>query len=172
MDWLQEVAEVCINNDVIPQWTTPLGLPVRMHYEKQEHLNIKTNVFGVVRQTRIRQDSGAPSKRKSVNSIAPNWVHSMDGVAGLLGESVNIALDNSVRDYLTVHDDYEVHAPNVPTMAAAARLATINIFSGNLMQDTHNEIQYLLPSGVDLPEPPPQGDLDVSLVKKAQYYFS
>ena len=172
MDWLQEVAAVCINNDVIPQWTTPLGLPVRMHYEKQEHLNIKTNVFGVVRQTRIRQDSGAPSKRKSVNSIAPNWVHSMDGVAGLVGESVNIALDNSVRDYLTVHDDYEVHAPNVPTMAAAARLATINIFSGNLMQDTHNEIQYLLPSGVDLPEPPPQGDLDVSLVKKAQYYFS
>lgn len=172
MDWLQSVAAVCIDNGVVPQWTTPLGLPVRMHYEKQAHLNIKTNVFGVIRQTRIRKDSGDPSKRKSVNSMAPNWVHSHDGVGGLLGESVNLALDHGVHDFMAIHDDYETHAPHVATMSAAARQATVNIFSGNALADTHREISVLLPSGVDLPEPPPQGDLDVSQVLKAQYYFS
>jgi len=172
MEWLQDVAAICIDNDIVPQWTTPLGLPVRMHYEKQSHLNIKTTVFGVIRQTRIRKDNGEPSKRKSVNSMAPNWVHSLDGMGGLLGEAINIAADNGVNDYLMVHDNYEVHAPNVPIMAAAARQATVNLFSGNVLEDTYNELKYLVPSGVDLPEPPPQGDLDISLVKQAHYYFS
>ncbi len=172
MKWLQDVAAICIDNDVVPQWTTPLGLPVRMHYEKQDHLNIKTNVFGVVRQTRIRRDSGDPSRRKSMNSMPPNWVHSLDGIGGLLGETINLALDQGVRHFMAVHDDYETHAPNVPILGGAARQATINIFSGNVLADTHREIQYLLPSGVDLPEPPPQGTLDVSKVKEALYYFS
>lgn len=172
MEWLQGVAGTCIDNGVVPQWTTPLGLPVRMHYEKQDHLNIKTNVFGVVRQTRIRRDSGDPSRRKSINSMAPNWVHSLDGIGGLLGETVNLALDDGVRDFMAIHDDYETHAPNIPALSAAAREATENIFSGNVLADTHREISYLLPSGVDLPEPPLQGTLDVSKVKQALYYFS
>ena len=172
MDWLQDVAAICIDNNVVPQWVTPLGLPVRMHYEKQDHLNIKTNVFGVVRQTRIRKDSGDPSKRKSINSMAPNWVHSYDGFGGLLGETVNLSLDQGIRDFMVIHDDYETHAPNVAALGAAARQGTVNLFSGNVMEDTRKQIQILLPSGVDLPEPPPQGTLDVNEVKKAHYYFS
>ena len=172
MDWLQEVAGICIDNQVVPQWTTPLGFPVRMHYEKQEHLRIKTSVFGVIRQTKVRRDSGDPSRRKSVNAMAPNWVHSLDGFGGLLGETINLSMDAGVNDYMVIHDDYETHAPNMPTIAAAARQATVNLFSGNLLADTRKEIQYLLPSGVELPEPPPQGTLDVSQVKQAHYYFS
>ena len=172
MAWLQEVAATCIDNDVVPQWSTPLGLPVRMHYEKQAHLNIKTNVFGVIRQARIRTDSGEPSRRKSCNAMAPNVVHSIDGYGGILGESINLAMDQGVTDFLMVHDNFEVHATNVAVMGGAARQATINIFSGNLLSDLHREIQYLLPSGVALKEPPPQGELDISLIKQARYYFS
>ena len=172
MDWLQHVAETCLDNGVTPQWVTPLGFPVYMHYEKQDHLNIKTNVFGVIRQTRIRTDNGDPSKRKSMNAMAPNFVHSIDGIGGLLGETTNRAMDQGVTDFLMVHDEYSVHAPCVPIVGNAVRDATVDLFSGNILKDLHTQINTLLPSGVQLDEPPPQGNLDISLINKAQYYFS
>ena len=89
-----------------------------------------------------------------------------------MGETTNRALDRGVEDFLMVHDEYSVHAPCVPVVGEEVRNATVDLFSGNILKDLHTQINTLLPSGVQLDEPPPQGNLDISLINKAQYYFS
>lgn len=172
MDWLQHCAEVCLDNGVIPQWVTPLGLPVHMRYVNQTKRNIKTQVFGTVRQCRIREDTEKLSKRKSINSMAPNFVHSLDGFGGLAGKTVNLAFDSGVRSFMMIHDQYSTVAPHVSTVAACVREATVQLFSGNILEDLHTQLSALLPSDVRLDTPPEQGGCDISQVRSALYYFN
>lgn len=172
MDWLRGCAEVLIDHGVTPRWVTPLGFPVKMHYENTNKYAIKTLVGGTLRQHRLRIPNGETNRRKTINSICPNWVHSLDGVGGLLGVTVNAAHDLGVRSIKTVHDSLSVHATRMAAMHACVRAATVGIFGDNQLERLAEQLDLLLPPGVSLPSVPNLGTLNITDVMDSKYYFN
>jgi DNA-directed RNA polymerase len=57
-------------------------------------------------------------------------------------------------------------------MAASIREAAIEIFSDDPLERFRQGQQAMLPQGIDLPEPPQRGDLDINVLRDAPYFFS
>ena len=172
MDWLREVASICLDNDTPIRWVTPLGFPVLMDYRKKNKNVVKTVVNGVIRQHRVLEDNEDRDRRKSINAFPPNVIHSLDGLGGLLGETINLGLDNGVDNYLAVHDSIATHAQLIGILSGCIREATISIFEEPIFNNLRDSLLASLPSGVQLPAEPPKGNLRLTQVRDSEYYFS
>ena len=173
MDWLRAAASLFVQNEVIPRWTTPLGFPVKMHYENTNPYTIKTMVGGTLRQHRLRIPNGQTNSRKTVNAICPNWIHSLDGAGGLLGHSMNLAESNGIQSVMTIHDSIGVLATQAELMHASVREATADLFDEHdQLQNLADQLAIQLPSGVSLPSLPNRGRLNISEVLRSKYYFN
>ena len=172
MDWLRECAVLFLENDVTPRWTTPLGFPVKMWYENTSRSTVKTLVSGVLRQHRLRVPNGAVNKRKTVNALPANLVHSLDGIGGILGATINKAAQYGVNSFMTVHDNMSVLAEDWVSVGQAVRESTVDIFSENVLENIADQFDALLPPGVELPPLPRMGDLNIEDVMSSPYYWN
>jgi len=172
MEWLKGCAEVLLDHGVTPRWVTPLGFPVKMRYENNNKYSIKTMVAGVLRQHRLRVPNGDPNRRKTLNGICPNFIHSLDGLGGLLGMVVNRASVEGIRSILAVHDSLYVPASQVGIMHRCVREETVNMFTEDLLENLAYQFTVQLPSGVSLPALPHRGELDINEVLRSDYYWN
>lgn len=165
MDWLQDVASVAWGQGKAVRWTTPMGMQVT-----QEYLQPKTKKVVTAMQKYFYY---VPSKvrkllkRRQVNGIAPNFIHSIDAshlVAVVLG-----LRDAGVRDMLMVHDSFGVHACHVDTLHKVIRDTFVQIASTDILGNFKREVEEQ--TGVTLPDPPECGDLDIRQVLEATYAF-
>ena len=172
MDWLKEAAALFVKNDVVPRWVTPLGLPIKMHYENTQPYTVKTMVGGTVRQHRLRIPDGKTNSRKTVNAICPNWIHSLDGIGGLLGQAVNVATKHGVNSIMTIHDSISVLATQAGIMRGCIKHATVDLFKDDQLSMLAEQFASQLPAGVELPSLPHRGELDIEKVLSSRYYFN
>ena len=172
MKFIKDIVGVLIDNDITPRWTTPIGLPVRMRYENYESIMVSTRVGAKAKILSIREENGVQCKRKALNAAAPNYVHSLDGIGGLLGATCNLCLKHGISDLGEVHDNITCLAADAPTVSQCVRTATVSLFNRDLLADLRNEALTYLPSSVKLPEVPEYGSLDVSEVLSSKYYFN
>mgnify|MGYP003149355945 CR=1 FL=1 len=170
MSWLRGVASLCMDHGVSPMWTTPTGFLVKQLYEKQDSIEVKTSIGEKIRRHRLSVGRGEPSKRKNQNGICANFVHSLDG--SLAEKTVNLSAINGIDQFVLIHDEYKVTAADSGTLASCVREATVDIFQHDLLAIFKQQIEYLLPSGVELPDIPYVGELDIEAVRESDYYFS
>ncbi len=170
MDWLQEIARIAAQEDIHVQWCSPTGFLVRQDYRAYKTNQVKTRVGDSVRRCSIREDGNRINAERSINSISPNFVHSLD--AAVLALSVNAAKDEGIDAFAMVHDSYAVHAQHAPTMARILREQYAQMFSQDLLEDFREQVQQLMPEGIDLPPVPSKGDLDVNEVTNSLYFFA
>ncbi len=170
MDWLREVARICMRNGVTPMWSSPSGFLVKQLYEKQSSYEVKTSIGDKIRRHRLQHGRGEASPRKNINGICPNFVHALD--AALKAYVVNLCAGAGVSQFAMVHDAYATTAKHSGTLATATRQCTVQMFTPNLLEQFRREIELLLPVGVELPDHPPLGNLDLNEVMKSDYYFS
>ena len=154
MDWLRDVAAVCLDNDVPVQWVTPNGFIVRMDYRKKHKNIVKTVVNGVIRQHRVLEDGEDFDRRKTINAFPPNLIHSLDGLGGLLGTTVDYSLNEGIEDFLMVHDSIGTHAQNVGVLGGCVREATISTFESDIFEILRDSLAARLPDSVSLPPAP------------------
>ena len=172
MDWLREVATVCMDNDIGIGWFIPNGFLVRMDYPQMNKYDVKTTIGPVVRQHRVRVPGDNKNRRKNINALPANLIHSYDGAGGLLGEIIHLSRQQGIEDHLAVHDSLSVHAQNAGVFAGCVRQAAVNIFTPDLLLDFHDQIACRLPSQVQLPSPPARGTMDLTKVLDSQYYWN
>lgn len=173
MAWLQDVAQLCVENDVTPMWWTPNNFFIDMRYEQTNSLNIKTSIGRVIRQHQIRVGNGKIDTRKTKNAIAPNFIHGLDGIGGLLGMTVNRMNEGyGVTSIRSTHDEIAVLAADAGVLSTTVREMTCKMFEQDILTNFSDQIQSLLPASVTLPPVPPKGTLDISSVMQSDYYFS
>jgi len=172
MDWMKECCGICLDYGVVPRWTTPLGFPVKMNYEKTDKCTIKTLVCGTLRQHRLRIPNGDPNRRRIMNAMCPNFIHSLDGYGGLLGGVVLECFSRGIKSFSSTHDEYEVLAEDMEVLHSCIRSVSVEIFSQNLLENLRNDLTYLLPSDIVLPEVPALGTLEITDILKSKYYFN
>lgn len=168
MDWLRACAKKVMKESQSDlHWSSPSGFPVRQEYKGYKRVCITTKLGEVIR-VGGREALETRNKKKSVQAISANFIHSVD--AALLIGSVNRAKAAGVNSIAPCHDCFGTLAADAPTMARSIREEAVEMFSGNLLEDFRAEVQRL--TGVVLDEPPEQGELDPKCVLESLYFFS
>ena len=185
MKWLQDVSKLISENGLPVVWTTPTNAIVQMVCPVLETKRVNTymgeKIFRPktgkwtpdIRKTSIAVETNKIDKRRVANSIAPNYVHSLDGA--LLQKAVCKANDYGIKDFACVHDSFGCLATDVSTMNIALREAFVEIFDGkNLLEEFLKEVEYQIPKNLrhKIPALPEQGSLELKNVLGSYYFCS
>lgn len=166
MDYFHDVAGTLAREGVSMSWTTPDGLVVKQDYRKTEekrYLSIDTG------KLTIQEMTNTVDPRKCASGAAPQVVHSLDAaMLRMVARRLNLA---GISEMAMIHDSYGVAAGHIDTLHTILREVAVEIFGGDWLRDVFHAEQ--MQHGVELPEPPAQGDLDVAVeIPKATYFFS
>jgi DNA-directed RNA polymerase len=136
MEWLQKVAGILARHNLPVRWITPLGLPVENAYYKPNTKRVQTTLWNralSVPTTYTPKITVGMSKEllehKQRNSIAPNFVHSLDS-AHLMAVVLK-AVDNDINDFLLIHDSFAALPNQMPKFNALIREAFVELYEHN-----------------------------------------
>lgn len=164
MDWLKECADIISRTNVDITWVSPCGVEVSQRLVKQDSIPIQTRMFGTFAYFHLNKDTNVSNGRRHRNSIAPNFVHSLDSshllkVAEIFPHSL-----------ATVHDSFAT------TPARAESLRWTLIEELKTMYDAVSLSEYKEywedRYNVKLPTVPLQGSYNLANLDLAVYAFS
>jgi DNA-directed RNA polymerase len=172
MDWLKQAAKVASAADAPIHWTTPAGFPVLQEYRCDIARRVEVHIGGKRMEiTRTIEGTKLDPRRQGLG-ISPNFVHSCDASHMML--TLNIALENGITSFAMIHDSYGAHAGKAGILAASLRQAFLEQYSADVLGNFRQELIDQLPPEIasEIPELPPSGDLDLSLVLDSLYFFA
>jgi DNA-directed RNA polymerase len=172
MDWLQKTASIAASEGLPVNWKTPVGFPVLQSYPEMSHRSVKTKIGDSIVYYVLQEETDQIDKRRQSSGISPNFVHSMDACALMM--SVRRALSCGVRNFGMVHDSYGTLAADMDTMATCLREAFVELYETDVLEEFRNSILAGLnaKNQKEVPPCPPKGNLDLSAVKQAVYFFA
>lgn len=172
MDWLQEAIKPVVQRNEPVIWFTADGLPIQHRYVRTNGKRFSVWVQGVRMQIQLRVDGSKQDVRKHQSSIAPNYIHGND--ATHLRMVVNRLMDAGVTDsFAMIHDSFGVHACDVDELHYAIRDEFIKLYTPNRLEEFREQMCSLLDPAdwAEIPTPPERGDLDLELVRGADFFF-
>jgi DNA-directed RNA polymerase len=164
MQWLRKVSSIVskLNKPII--FYTPTGWKVFQSIMRVKAKVIKTQLLGTV-LLKIVEDTDDVSPGKQANGIAPNFVHSLD--ASHLCLTVNAS---NFSSYAMIHDSFGTHACNTTELASILRTTFVKMYSEHdVLQEFKDSLEELY--GIELPDLPMQGTLDIQGVENSEYFF-
>lgn len=172
MDWLREVAKIAASGGLPLWWTTPNGLPILQEYRTATGFRVDTHWQGQRVQMMIAKDGDKIDSRSQANGVAPNFVHSLD--ACHLQSVALAAREYGIRHLAMIHDSFGTHAADTGLLSRLLRDTFIEQYEGNVLWDFYEELKEQLPEELaeQLPEPPAFGDLDLEVIRAAEYTFA
>lgn len=180
MVWLQECAALFTDANLPILWTAPSGFPVLQAYKELKAFRVETTLGDRVQKIQLNSDTGVKlSRARQRNGISPNYVHSLDAAA--LCKTVSLCSKQGLTSFAMIHDSYGTLAPRVHDMAAALRVAFVQIFSVDQLDALRTELQAQLDAAgvkdkdgnpVILPPVPAPGGLDVRQLLDSEFFFA
>ncbi|MEW5249937.1 DNA-directed RNA polymerase [Microbulbifer sp. 2201CG32-9] len=173
MDWMKDAVKPVTDLDMPPLWTTHDGLPIQHRYVKTNGKRFKVWFGGMQMKIQLRVESVHQDPRKHKAAIAPNYIHGND--ATHLRMTVNRLVEANVTDsFAMIHDSFGVHACHVDDMNFAIREQFVELYSTNQLERFRQQMIDMLPpdKADQVPPPPAQGDLDLSEVMEADFFFA
>lgn len=170
MSFLKKVSRLVAEENLPVTWTTPLGLPVFMSCYKKESKRVKTKMGDSIVKLSIQSETKEIDKRKTGQSICPNFIHSLD--ASVLQLAVCKARDYGVDEFSLIHDSFGVVAPDVEKMGQALREAFCEIYSQDVLANWAMEMKQMLSdkNKAKFPNIPAKGNLDLEQVKNSPFF--
>ena len=173
MAWLQEVVKVANRDGSGIIWTTPAGFTVEQRYPQMKEREIETSLNGRIR-LKISEATEKVDARQQTQSIAPNFVHSMDSSHLML--TVCRVNDSGIKSFAMIHDSFGTHAADTDELFATVRDTFVEMYQDNdVLKQFKEQVAYGLTDsdlvGV-LPAPLPIGNLNLEEVKDSMYCFA
>lgn len=167
MKYFQTVATELAHVNKPLRWRVPTGSTIQQSYWNIQKSDVKT-VMGSFFMWDQDPDGGLNVRKQSLGS-SPNVIHSLD--AALLHKIVNELVRRKVYSFSTIHDSFSVHYRHTDELRDVIRQEAYKMFNGNwLLDEFHKYVKKN--SGIDLPEPPAQGDFNIKEVLDAEYFFA
>lgn len=172
MDFLQDVAKLAAEHDLPIRWHAPSGFPVVQAYRKVIGKRVEVLYGGVRLDLTVAREGSAIDKKRQANGVAPNFVHACD--SSHLMATVLLGQENGLSSWSCVHDSFGCHAADVDVLHACIRTAFVEQYTPDVLAKFREEIVEQLPPelAAQVPEVPPKGDLDLSSVLDAPYFFA
>lgn len=173
MNWLQQIARTQARSGLPILWTAPDGFVVRQFYAKMDVARVRTEIDGrrvLLRRMKARNELDPAGHARG---IAPNFVHSMDATA--LRITVGYARMSGINSLTVIHDSFGTHAGSMWTLCACIREAFADLYEQHdvLSQFRADVEKWTREEDIGkLQAPPRRGSLDISLVRKSDYFFA
>lgn len=161
MRWLRSSVKLA-KKDTPVVWKTPLGFPVYQDPRVNERIRVEVRSCGL-RVVVVARSTDKTNGIKMANSIAPNLVHSLDAT------HLYLTAERMRQDGLsmvTIHDSFGTHPADVDRLLSHTKQAFIDLYSNPNLLDN-----YLDDIGVTM-DKPTLGNLDITLVKDSEFFFS
>jgi DNA-directed RNA polymerase len=176
MRWLSEVARAYtrVTNKLEGtahskrmSWVTPDGFEAIHYRPDDKKKRADTYLDGRVNLTYYEETDKLNASNMAL-AVAPNFVHSLD--AALLRMSVMKALDlNLTTSFGMVHDSFGVHAADMSVfLSRCVKPAFIEMYQRDVLADFRDR----LPEGIEIPDQPKMGKLDLNGVTESEFFFS
>lgn len=172
MNWLKEASQIMSKAGIPIRWTTPVGLPVLQHSPKTKTGKIDIYHRGTRMQVNVRDVRPGIDSKRQANSIAPNFIHSMDG--SHLMAVANECATVGIIDLAVVHDSFAVHAPFIYKLRSILRDTFADQYTADRLAILREELAAQLPAdkAALLPALPSLGSLDINDVRQSDYLFA
>lgn len=171
MDWLQDRARLIAQSNKAVHWVVPFtGLVVRQEYVKESRRQISTTLQGKLSRPSWWVKTANVDRRRQVNGISPNVVHSLDACHLML--MVNEANENGVTDISVIHDSFGTHAGNTNILRKATRETFVRLYSMNVARFLEGQFLSQIEDPSDLSAMPTEGTLDIHGVLSSEYFFA
>jgi DNA-dependent RNA polymerase len=165
-EYIQGIAQHCLDRGTYMQWVTPSGFPVDNRYRKSRAPRVRLPFLG--QSVKIADGyTDEPRETKIINSAVANVTHSLDAAHLVL--SVNAAVEMGITNLMTIHDSYATLAPDVHHFGQRRRWALAKMYwtykplaalrAANLPPETN-----------DLPLPDFDSDFDVIALGESEYF--
>lgn len=172
MDWLQEAAKVAASDKLPVRWTTPVGFLAVQDYRIEEGVHMDFVALGRRFQFVVNRTGDKLDTRKQASGISPNFVHSLD--AAHLMRTVLFCAEDGIKDFAMVHDSYGVHAGHASRLRENLREAFVAQYEGDVLGDFREQLVKQLPPELaeKIPPVPSFGTLDLTAVRRSEYFFA
>lgn len=168
MDWLRVQVGALAKKRRFVSWVTPTGFPVVHKYPRTVVRRIQTITTALT--LREPRPDGRLDTTKIMDAIVPNLVHSLDAAHMMM--TVGELKARGLRDIVTVHDSYAVHAADVDLMNEVLRKQFVRVYEEFTLAGFASELRRQAGGQVEIQDPPPPGSLDLGEVLKSEYFFS
>ena len=170
MDYLRKLTRVVNKYKQPMEWFTPVGLLIKQSYPERKKKQIQTELYGSVHKVVCNLDYEGLDTQRQVNGICPNFIHSLD--AACLMVYLNKCKAAGIDSVMSVHDCYGTLAPDCDKSARFLREAFVEIYRQPILENFTEDVTQNLPEGVELPELPQKGTLDIEGVLESEYFFN
>lgn len=168
MAWIRKCAGIAAKANKPLLFKSVLGFPIKQRNEKMKAEVVTTYLSGRMRVV-IELPTGELDGRVMQNGSSPNFVHNCDATHECM--TVDAMLDLGITSFAMVHDEYGTHAADIETMHACIRSSFVDLYTNHdVLGEFKRHVQ--ITAGVQLPDPPPRGTLDVTQVINSKYFFS
>jgi DNA-directed RNA polymerase len=173
MNWLKTLAKQKAADELPVHWTTPLGFPVLQSYRDLSRRRVRTKLGDSIVYLTLAYEQDKVDKKRMESGISPNYVHSMD--AAHLQLSVCYCRDNGLTAFSMIHDSFGTLAADIQTMSVCLREAFIDQYSEtDVLGVFRDEITAQMEDAARaaVPPVPEKGNLDLSQVRKSDFFFA
>ncbi len=167
MGWLQTCAGLLAQEGHPINYVTPLGFPIHQRVNVRVEKIVKTTIDGTIK-IRILEETDQLDGRGQRRGVSPNTVHGMDATHLMM--VVNAAAEVGINSFAMIHDDFGCHADRIDEFHAIIRRTFVDLYTKTDVLGSFRE-QHMQQFGIDLPEPPPPGVLDLNAVLDSKFFF-
>ena len=172
-DWLKSAAKIIATGDKHVYWTTPTGFFVKQEYFPMENFTVESRVKTPDSTARVKSstmpciDRSVVDKRRTVNAVSPNIIHSLD--AAHMFFAIEGMGAEGIIEFCFIHDSYGTHATRVDDMNRILREQFVRIHDKPLLEGI--KLEWETRYNIILGPLPPMGDLDITQVVDSLYFF-
>lgn len=181
-DWLRAITTARAKAGQPVRWTAPSGFPVLLARFKNRSVPVEIYLSGKRYARRLNERTDRLDLRAQQNSVAPNFIHSLDAAALCL--TVEFSIRHGTTAFAMVHDSFGTHAADLHELANSTRNGFWYTHAGREDREQSQPEEhwdgYLSPLESFLQAnpnnavselPPGRGDFPLTVVHFSDYFF-
>ena len=135
--FLTDLAKCMLILEIPITWATPLGLEIVQHYNLSKIRKISINFLGKSKTTVLREWTEDLDRRKQLQAIIPNIVHSFDAA-----HLIQVILEWDKDKYLLpIHDCFGTHPNYMSDLSELVKKEFVKIYSNyNFLEVLRNNL--------------------------------
>lgn len=147
-DYFMNISKLMIKLEIPLSWFTPMGLKLTQHYLKSKINKISISMGGKNKTLVLREFEDEINKRKQIQAIIPNIIHSLDAshlikiiISVIRGHDDPLDNRNSLKYIIPVHDCFGTHPNQLGILEEIVKREYIWIYSNEkFLVKFHNKI--------------------------------
>jgi len=166
-EYIKEITSVFNGQKKPLVWRTPLfNFPVIQANVKRKSIRIQSPLG----QLKFNVFSNDLDLKRQSNSIAPNFIHSLD--ATLMFLTVEQLANDGISCFSLIHDSFAVNCNAVPQLNKAVRDSYVELFMSIPLIDWYEQLQKQTTEELRHPDEVIMYTLDITDVWKSEFIFS